>query len=97
MRVPETTDGAAVCGVFLTTRDGQRWYQRGTRSLSDAGEAELVFAFSAFAPFGERKGSAAKLRPEDIERVEFGFGGYFGREGERVHFHVSPPRALLRP
>ena len=97
VRVPETTDGAAVCGVFLTTRDGQRWYQRGTRSLSDAGEAELVFAFSAFAPFGERKGSAAKLRPEDIVRVEFGFGGYFGREGERVHFHVSPPRALLRP
>lgn len=91
-----TSGGGTVrAGVFLTTRDGQRWYQQGPVSLSEAGTVEAGFAFAGFTPFGLKNGAKRpRLRPEEIVRIEFGFGGYFGRAGEKIHFTVSPPHAL---
>ena len=95
MRVPETTGGNTQSGVFLVTRDGSQWYAQGHVPLSKKGEAEVVCAFGEFALHGKPRGGPAKtFRPEDVVRVNFGFGGYFGQEGEKVSFMVSRPMSL---
>ncbi len=96
VRVPETTGGHAHCGIFLQTRDGTTWYAANAFSLSEKGTADVMHAFRDFSPHqtpsGNRRG--LRLRPEEIVRVNFGFGGYFGTAGERVVFDVRPPSAL---
>ena len=95
VRVPETTGGNTQSGVFLVTRDGSQWYAQGHVPLSKKGEAEVVCAFGEFALHGKPRGGPAKtFRPEDVVRVNFGFGGYFGQEGEKVSFMVSRPMSL---
>ena len=95
VRVPETTGGAVQCGVFLVTRDGGQWYAPGHVSLSRKGEFEISCAFGEFFLHGRPRGGKAKtFRPEDVVRVNFGFGGYYGREGEKVSFEVSRPMSF---
>lgn len=94
VRVPETTGGQARCGIFLITEDGSQWYTHGHVSLSTKGEAEVACSFGEFFRHGARGPSSARLKVEDVRRINFGFGGYYGREGERIVFEVSPPRAL---
>lgn len=96
VRVPETTGGGAKCGVFLVTRDRLQWYAQGHVSLSEKGEREVVCAFSDFFLHGAPKqGRPARFKPADVVRINFGFGGYYGKEGEHVAFEVSAPRAFL--
>ncbi|MGN0847796.1 MAG: hypothetical protein ACI4RA_10495 [Kiritimatiellia bacterium] len=96
VRVPETTGGGTRCGVFLGTEDGNQWYAQGRVSLSEKGEAEVAFAFAEFNLHGAKQGRRpARLRAEDVRRISIGFGGYFGREGERVVFEASEPKAYL--
>lgn len=93
VRVPTTTGGQAVCGVFMQTRDGALWYARCGVSLSDKGTADVSAAFNSFSVHGGR-GGTGRLNPQDVVRIDFGYGGYFGREGEKVAFDVSAPRSL---
>ncbi|MGN0853334.1 MAG: hypothetical protein ACI4Q3_08155 [Kiritimatiellia bacterium] len=95
VRVPETTGGHAVCGIFLRTKDGTNWYARGDISLSAKGEAEVFCAFGAFARHGRGSEGTASLKAEDVVRISFGYGGYFGVEGEKVVFEVSEPHVLV--
>ncbi len=95
VRVPETTGGSTRSGVFLLTEGGHAWYATGKVSLSEKGQADVSCAFSDFSPHGGSRGSRpTKLRVEDIRRINIGFGGYFGREGERVVFDVAEPKAF---
>lgn len=95
VRVPETTGGNTSCGVFLATRDGSQWYAHGHASLSQKGAFEVSCALGEFFLHGaSRNGPAKSLRPEDVVRINFGFGGYFGQEGEKVSFEVSRPMSL---
>ena len=95
VRVPETTGGGTQCGVFLVTRDGSQWYAPGHVSLSQKGESEVSCAFGEFFLHGRPKGGKAKtFRPEEVVRVNFGFGGYYGRKGEKVSFGVSRPMSF---
>lgn len=95
VRVPETTGGSASCGVFLVTRDGANWYAPGHVSLSQKGECEVTCSFGEFFLHGRpRGGKAGVFRPEDVVRVNFGFGGYYGRAGEKVSFEVSRPMSF---
>ncbi len=72
-----------------------RPFEHGHVKLSKKGEAEVVCAFGEFALHGKPRGGPAKtFRPEDVVRVNFGFGGYFGQEGEKVSFMVSRPMSL---
>ncbi len=78
---PELREGAVGPGMAFN----QQW----------KGEAEVVCAFGEFALHGKPRGGPAKtFRPEDVVRVNFGFGGYFGQEGEKVSFMVSRPMSL---
>lgn len=96
VRVPASTGGQATCGIFLRTRDGANWYARGLASLSEKGACEVTCAFADFSPHHVPAGAKpARLRAEDIVRISFGYGGYFGKEGERVVFEVRGPRAFL--
>ena len=48
--------------------------------------------FDAYAvPSGTQPTS---FRPDDIRSISFGFGGYYGRPGERIVFDVSRPVSL---
>lgn len=93
VRVPASTGGQAMCGIFMQTRDGTLWYARGDVSLSEKGEAEVTVAFNAFSAH-RAKGFGGRFDPQDVVHVDFGYGGYFGREGEKVVFEVSAPRSL---
>lgn len=93
VRVPASTGGQAMYGVFLRTRDGTLWYARGGVSLSEKGTTEVSAAFNAFGVHG-KGGTAGRLDPREIVQINFGYGGYFGRAGEKVVFEVSAPRSL---
>ncbi len=96
VRVPETTGGHVRGGVFLTTADGEQWFMSAPVSLSRKGKTTVSCAFVEFVRHGMPKGmKAGVLRAEDIRQIKFGFGGYFGKEGERVRFEVSEPKALM--
>ena len=96
VRVPATTGGQATCGLFIKTHDGITWYAPGRVSLCEKGEHEVSCAFTDFSPHGVPAGRRpARLRAEDVERINFGYGGYFGQAGERVVFEVRAPRAFL--
>ena len=94
VRVPETTGGQATCGVFLMTKDGSQWFARAGISLSEKGESEVSCAFSSFNRHGKSQ-SSKELKVEDIVKINFGYGGYYGKEGEKVVFEVSPPHAFV--
>jgi len=82
-------------GLFISDKDGNRWYKGADVSLSQKGTHEVFGLFSVFSPHGARTGSRpATLRPEDVRSVSIGFGGYHGQEGERIVFEMSAPGSL---
>ena len=59
-----------------------------------AAKGRIVIPFDAFVRFGAKPAEDAKLRPQDVISVRYGFGGYYGQEGERFVFETARPRCL---
>lgn len=93
VRVSEAGGGNAMLGVFLVTKDDQHYYAQIPISLSQVGVHKVTCSFSNFGLHRGRQGGTGRLRPEDVGQINIGYGGYFGREGERVVFEVSTPAA----
>ena len=96
VRVPEDNPGSARLGVFLALKDGTNFYASTGLTLKKAGTYEVTCTFAEFGHHGSAsQGRAAPLRPEDIRRINIGYGGYFGRMGEKVVFDVAAPTACV--
>lgn len=90
--VPEGQRTTAELLVFINTAGGDRYLAHTGRFLNESGPARAYALFSQFRPFGQTKGA---LDLSKITAIQVGWGGYFGREGERIELTVKPPQRFI--
>ncbi|MCE5219287.1 hypothetical protein LLH03_19900, partial [bacterium] len=61
------------------------------------GDRGAVVAFSQLRLAGWSKDTTGQLDLDRIVRVSVGWGGYFGKEKEKVEFTVQLPQLCLLP
>jgi hypothetical protein len=83
--------------VILEDADGGQYLADCGRPLSIAGDRAAVVAFSQLRLAGWSKDTTGQLDLDRIVRVSVGWGGYFGKEKEKVEFTVQLPQLCLLP
>ncbi len=78
--------------VIVRDRDGGDYLASTDRRLGASGRSEVFVPLSRLAPAGWSEDPDGKLNTADIGGISVGWGGYFGREGERVQFSLSAPQ-----
>jgi hypothetical protein len=79
--------------VILTDSRGvQYWAETGV-SLAAPGRFDIVLPLSAFAHAPFSNGPAGDLDWKAITDISVGWGGHFGKEGDRIEFTAGPPAA----
>lgn len=80
--------------VIVHEKDGGDFVANTGRTLAQAGPSQLIVPWSRFELAGWSKDSDGRLDTSRIERISIGWGGYYGKEGEKVEFSVEPPEAV---
>lgn len=78
--------------VLLHEEGGAVYVGRADRSLAAPGEARSFIPLSGFDLAGWTKDDNSRLDRDAITAISIGWGGYFGREGERIAFSVARPQ-----
>ncbi len=91
--VPEGQQTPADLLVIVRDRDGGDYLASTNRRLGASGRSEVFLPLSRLAPAGWSRDPDGTLNTADIGSISVGWGGYFGREGERVQFSLSTPQA----
>ena len=95
VRALNSNGGSVLSGMFITDRDGNQWYKACPVDLSKGGTHEVTAAFASFAPHGGKlKGAVPALTAADVVSVSFGYGGHYGKAGDKIAFEVSAPKSL---
>jgi len=88
--VPEGQQTTAEMLVMLHTKDGADYVAGSGRYLNVAGTARSYLMFNRFALAGWSNPSAGALDLAKVVTIRIGWGGYFGREGEKVTLTAKP-------
>jgi hypothetical protein len=80
--------------VFMKDRDGRQCYANSARSLSQPGTSHLLIPWSIFEPWGSESRATGPFDRAHVVGINVGWGGYFGTEGEKVEFTLSPLEAV---
>ena len=91
--VPEGQATPSRLLVILVEKDGGQYLVDTGRSLSAPGTARSYVSLSAFAPAGWAKDPDGRLDLSQITAINIGWGGYLGKEGERVSFTLMQPQS----
>jgi hypothetical protein len=83
--------------ILLHERDGGIYVADTGRPLSLSGSAQSVLPWSRFHSAPWAKDPNGRLDLESIVAVSVGWGGYYGVEGERVAFLLTPPQVFRLP
>jgi len=94
--VPEGQQTPSQILVILHEAGGADYIASADRSLSAPGHCRSFVLPTAFDLAGWTKDANSRLDLAEITRVSVGWGGYFGKEGERVEFSVALPQAARR-
>ncbi len=91
--VPQGQPSAPQLLVIVTDSRGVQYWAETGRALSVPGKDEIVLPLQAFshAPFST--GPAGSLDWGSVAAINVGWGGHFGKEGDRIGFTVSAPVA----
>lgn len=92
--VPEGQQTPTQLLVILREAGGADYLAPLDRSLAVGGHVRSFVPFSAFDLAGWSKDANARLDPGEIGVISVGWGGYFGKEGERIEFSVAVPQLL---
>jgi hypothetical protein len=90
--VPDGQRTSAELLVFVNTSEGGRYLAGTGRFLNESGAVRAYALFSQFRPFGDTRGP---LDLSKVTAIQIGWGGYFGREGERIDLTVKPPQRFV--
>lgn len=77
--------------VILHENDGSDYLAHTGRSLAAAGSNQTFVPISRFQLAGWSKDENAQLDLNRIAEIRVGWGGYFGKDGERVEFRLRLP------
>ncbi|NLX96688.1 MAG: hypothetical protein GXY83_10975 [Rhodopirellula sp.] len=80
--------------VIVHEKDGGDFLANTGLTLAQTGQAQLIIPWSRFELAGWSKDPDGRLDRSKIERINIGWGGYFGTEGENVEFSVEPPTTV---
>jgi hypothetical protein len=93
--VPE---GQSACGaqlsVILREEGGATYIANTGRSLAKPGWRRSVVWFDAFSPLGQKRTPTGQLDLTKVASLSIGWGGYFGKTGERISLKISDVRLL---
>lgn len=78
--------------VILHEQDGGDFLAETGRSLAAPGRERSFVAMSRFQLAGWSKDADGVLDLRRVSDIRIGWGGYFGREQEKVEFSVAPPQ-----
>lgn len=92
--VPEGQGANAQILVILHEKGGADYIAGTGRFLDDSGEALSQVLFSQFSLCGWSKDANGRLDPQEITAVRVGWGGYFGKEGERIELRTGSPESF---
>jgi hypothetical protein len=95
--IPEGQKTPANLLILLHERDGGIYVADTGRTLSLSGPAQSVVPWSRFQSAPWAKDPNGRLDLQSVVAVSVGWGGYFGVEGERVTFVLSPPQSFRIP
>lgn len=91
--VPEGQRAPAQLLVILQEQDGGDFLATTPRSLSASGQDCCFVPLNRLQLAGWSKDGDGLLDLKRIREIRIGWGGYYGREAERVGFSFSAPRA----
>jgi len=93
--LPEGQTADAQLLVMAATQSGAVFIASTGHYLNRGGSQRLHVGFSQFSLFKEGNGDASKqLDLSKVNSVRFGWGGYFGKEGEKIEFRVGLPQCF---
>jgi hypothetical protein len=88
-KVPEGQATPAQLLVILREKGGADYLCSSGRWLNDPGEETTALPFSAFRLAGWSEDADGRLNLSEVTEVRVGWGGYYGRESERVEFRLT--------
>lgn len=87
---PGQTTPAAIL-VIVQDQDGADYLAATARALGAPGHRRIFVPLSAFQLGGWSKDDDGMLDVEAVRAIRIGWGGYYGREGERIEFRTGSP------
>lgn len=90
--VPEGQTTPTDLLVILTDADGGQYLASTGRRMGATGRQEAFLPISAFELAGWAKDPNGRMDLACITAMSIGWGGYFGKEGERVQFTLATPK-----
>lgn len=99
LRVPENQPSAPQLLLILTDARGVQYWAETGRPLSIGGRAEIILPLSRFAHAPFSAGPTGPLDWKRITAINVGWGGHFGKEGDKIEFTLEAVEAgrLARP
>jgi len=94
--VPEGQQTPSEILLILREAGGGQYLAHANRSLAAPGHARSFVLLSAFEPAPWAQDTNTRLDLAEISHLSIGWGGYFGRDGERVEFSVALPQVARR-
>jgi hypothetical protein len=78
--------------IILVEKDGGQYLVDTGRSLAAPGMVRSYVPFSALAPAGWVQDPDGRLDLSQIAAINIGWGGYLGKEGEKVSLTIAQPQ-----
>ena len=90
--VPDNQNTPAQLLVILHEKDGADYLASSGRMLGAPGHHQTFLPLSRFQLAGWSNDSNGQLDLANISEIRVGWGGYYGKEGEKIQFTVSSPQ-----
>lgn len=93
--VPQGQSTLSQLLVILHEQDGGDFLAETGRSLASPGREQSIIPLGQFRLAGWSKDADGELDLRRVQDIRIGWGGYFGTEGERVHFSLALPQVAV--
>ncbi len=92
--VPDGQAAEAQVLVILCERGGAHYIAASGRRLSAGGYRRAFVPIDRFTLAGWSKDANGRLDLGEVTEIRIGWGGYLGREGERIEFSLAAPEVV---
>ena len=96
-RVPEDQKATTSLLVIVHEKDGGDFLADSRRLMRGPKDSQIVVPFELFELAGWSRDPDGQLDLSRIDEIRIGWGGYIGREDERITFTTSVPHAIKKP
>ncbi len=90
--VPKGQETPTELLVILRDKNGSDYVAHAGRSLSQEGQCRSFVLLGQFQPAGWNKDHGNRLNLSAVAAIRIGWGGYYGKAGEKVEFTTAMPQ-----